>query len=152
VAPDLYNGIAHCRLFSCAGIWLSVARGGAPLQLGTLAARNEVLRQRPRQLRDAPDARPQGAIVVEGPARLAAVEGNRIAACDVAVEVAAGPVGTLVRRNRMTDIQNTPVLDQGAESIVAAFTDKAGFHDHWPQGFNVLQLFRGATPKPEEKK
>ena len=86
------------------------------------------------------------------PVRFAAIEGNRISGCEAAVSISPKSAGTLVRRNRMMGIERGPVFDQGIESIVAGYTDKAGFHDHWPQGLNVLQLFKGTPPKPEEKK
>lgn len=144
-APDLYNQIVHCRLFAGEGIHLAASEGegDAALQLGTVVARNEILGLK---------AGSAEGIRVEGPVRFAAIEGNRISGCEAAVSISPKSAGTLVRRNRMMGIERGPVLDQGIESIVAGYTDKAGFHDHWPQGLNVLQLFKGTPPKPEEKK
>jgi|GEM_PF-6416545 len=144
-APNLYNQIVHCRFFSGQGIRLAAEEGDhcAGNQLGTVVARNEILRLR----KGCP-----AAIAVCGPSRFAAIEGNRISDCSAAVSISTRSVGTLVRRNRMMGIARGPVLDQGIESIVTGFTDKAGFHDFWPQGLNVLEVFRGALPKPEEKR
>ncbi|MBM4043022.1 MAG: hypothetical protein FJ290_31420, partial [Planctomycetes bacterium] len=133
-APDLFNQIICCRIFDGSGIHLGAEDDTSCLQLGSVVARNEVLRLAHGV---------STAVVVDGPARFAGIEGNRVANCWAAVGISPKAFGTLVRRNRMVGIERGPISDRGAESIVTGFTDKAGFHDYWPQGLNVLQLFKG---------
>ncbi|MBM4032846.1 MAG: hypothetical protein FJ291_13810 [Planctomycetes bacterium] len=149
--PDLFNTIANCRLFASEGIELrgtdhDPEDAQAVYQLGTLVARNEILGMRPRHpFNDLayPARFGDSGIAINGGIRLPAAEGNRIINCEAAIEIGKATVGTLVRRNRMIGIQRCPIVDQGTGSIITGFTDKAGFHDYWPQGLNVLELFKG---------
>ena len=154
ITPDYFNQIVNCRLIGGEGVVVRARKYGHDsrddmdglVQLGTLVAYNDILGHRQRGVGPSQRDSLRAGVLVDGPIHMAAVENNTIAGCDAAVVVSKGAAHTHVRRNRMVRIERTPVLDEGAGTIVGRYVDKARFHDHWPQGFNVLQLSAPASP------